>query len=55
MFDAGELHPLLDLLMDGADIDKREAKIRITLNPVARGEMRLAFRGLVTEDSRYFC
>ena len=52
-YDGGELHPLLDILMDGANIDGRKASIRITNNPVDKGERRLAYRAVVTESAGY--
>jgi hypothetical protein len=48
------LDPLIDLLLDGPDAQKRVARIRVTIQPVARGEMRLAYYAVITEQSGYF-
>jgi hypothetical protein len=47
----GELHPLLDLLSDGADVKARDAKVFITRNPVDKGENRLAYYCRIIEGS----
>ncbi|OMJ65255.1 hypothetical protein SteCoe_38688 [Stentor coeruleus] len=53
-FDGGDMHPLLDLLMDGAGVSERKSKINITNNPFEKGEMRLAYLGKITEKGGYF-
>ena len=52
-FYEGFLDPLQDLLTDGADTSRRDALIQIITNPVAEGEMRLAYSALVTEGADY--
>jgi hypothetical protein len=47
----GELHPLIDLLMDGPDVKTRDAKVWITRSPVARGERRLAYYCKIKEGA----
>jgi hypothetical protein len=42
-FSGGKVHPLLDLLIDGSHVKSRDGKVFITHNPVAKGEMRLAY------------
>lgn len=50
-YDGGDFNPLLDILLDGPGVNKREATIRITNNPVEEGEMRFAFYSIITEVS----
>ena len=52
-YTGSELHPLLDLLLDGPNAEKRDARISVTLNPVARGEMRLAYYGKIVESREF--
>jgi hypothetical protein len=48
-YSGGDLHPLLDLLMDGPDVKTRKADVFKTVSPVDRGEMRLAYYCRVSE------
>jgi hypothetical protein len=48
----GDLHPLLDLVMDGADVKTRDERALITRNPVEKGEMRLVYCCVIKERSK---
>jgi Alpha-kinase family len=48
-YNCTDLHPLLDLLLDGPDLKSKESQICITINPVAKGEMRLAYNAKIIE------
>jgi hypothetical protein len=48
-YNGGDLHPLLDILADGPNAKTRNATVRMTLNPVDKGEMRLAFYAKIIE------
>jgi hypothetical protein len=48
----GDLHPLLDLVMDGADVKTRDERALITLNPVDKGEMRLVYYCVIKDRSK---
>lgn len=50
-YHGGDLHPLLDILIDGPNAKARKATVRMTLNPVEKGEMRFAFYGKIIEES----
>ena len=48
-YSGGDLHPLYDLMFDGPNTLERQVSLRMTRNPVERGEQRFAFYVLVTE------
>ena len=53
-YTGSDLHPLIDLLLDGPDAKKRTARINVTINPVAKGEMRLAYYSKVSESREFY-
>lgn len=46
-YTGSELHPLLDMILDGSDIKTRNVTCRMSKNPYAKGEMRFAFYATV--------
>ena len=50
-YNGGDLHPLLDILADGPGAKTRSTTVRMTLNPVEKGEMRFAFYAKIIEGS----
>jgi hypothetical protein len=52
-YNGGDLHPLLDLLVDGPNTKTRQITFRMTLNPVEKGEMRFAFYAIITEGRNW--
>jgi len=50
-YTGSELHPLLDMIIDGSNIKTRNVTCRMSINPYAKGEMRFAFYATVKETT----